>query len=399
MVIQYSYYNASLFSQDLGRAPMMVDYESSESGSGMDEDVYSDDGYGEHEVSRAAPEKKLPSPDTSKLFTVLSKLTPDHFVMKAYGVRWFQQYMDPSTSVPSTSGDPLPVLKVDPDLSGTWFAPPLKQATDTVGTWPSAARLPPNPIRCAPPIFGGDPVLKMPARIKDFTIVNTNLERMLNAPKLGKLCLEPDIFGSFQWDVTSNHLSSIDLMLRTSLQDGFITEALLKPLLLILDSLKTEEDLGKIRETFSTLQQTLALVAGSQCRQQHYVTAAFVANKFALRLAVMGKLTVPFATQQPLKGSTFMGPDLFGPFPESFQTSVASHGYSYRCYSKQSSASTSEGRDRGSLPGPSSFPSPSPSVPVSPSGTTKPFRGSSVHSKVQKPGFPRGRGKGKSKGS
>ena len=115
---------------------------------------------------------------------------------------------------------------------------------------------------------------------------------MLVAPKLERLRLDPELFGNISKDVTWWPSSLIDCMLRSALYDSFLTEALLFPLLHILNSFQEDTDIRKIKEKALTLQQTLILVADSQFHKHHHLTAAFVANKYDMLSNVLKGLTV-----------------------------------------------------------------------------------------------------------
>ena len=77
------------------------------------------------------------------------------------------------------------------------------------------------------------------------------------------------IFDSHTKDVSGEPLSTVDFLLRASLMDGFITEALLKPVFQLLGSLRSEQDVPLIQSRVALLTKTLPLVASSLFRQQH----------------------------------------------------------------------------------------------------------------------------------
>ena len=151
----------------------------------------------------------------------------------------------------------------------------------------------------------------------------------------------------------------------------------------------------------------LHLTASSQFRQQQTTLSTFVTNKSALRHEVMKDFVVPSYSQTILKGSTFKGHQLFGPFPESFKSAcLSSSAYQYKCRSRKSCASKQYGnsyqsKQLGSYSAPSapplkrSRPMYAPSTSYDPS---RPFRFSSnTDQGRQSQSFPTGKGKGRGK--
>ena len=102
--------------------------------------------YSEHDEPPTDPVRKSETKDTTKLFVKLYDIHPDCFAMKQYSEHWYRKYDKTMNSTSgSSTADPFPVLKVEPNLAGTWFSPSLKQTSDSVETWPLFVKLPPPP--------------------------------------------------------------------------------------------------------------------------------------------------------------------------------------------------------------------------------------------------------------
>ena len=247
--------------------------------------------------------------EISIFFTKLQELVPSKFEIKQTSDKWFEKGFGSSgvegTGVSSTASRPSLIL--NPDLRGSWLDPAEKAApADLVGYWPSHVNIPPSPIKCTPPNFP----TTYPHRIKDFTYTDQQLKVLLEAKKFKKLAFDPAAFESCSKDVTSSPLANMDILLRSSLTDCFITESLHELMAELLPILKLDKEQSEI------LTMVLHLTASSNFRLLQQLLAAFVSNKASLRDVVLKDFIVPPYSLPMLKGSTFKGPSLFGPLPD-----------------------------------------------------------------------------------
>ena len=83
-----------------------------------------------------------------------------------------------------------PLLKLNPTLIGSWLDPPKSEDSAT-GCWPKDTKFPKGSI---PYRKGYD--FKPPTRPSDIAIIDPNLKKLLEAPKIKEANLDPTIFRS-----------------------------------------------------------------------------------------------------------------------------------------------------------------------------------------------------------
>ena len=331
--------------------------------------------------------------DVPSIFNELNSLFPNLFVTKENRSLWFDKFIGDTQEGQPVASTSKPFLKIDPNLSGSWLDPPVS-TPDTVGVWSQDVKLPISANSALPPLAP----YSLPNRFKEFVITDHELKLLMDAKKFSKLEFEPAVFDHHVKNVSTNPLASLDSQLRASLMDGFISEALLQSMFLLIGLMENEQDIKKVHEQLALLKKVLHLTASSQFRHQQINLAAFVTNKSALRQEVLKEFVVPSYSQSVLKGSTFKGHHLFGPFPESFKTAcLSSSAYQYRCKSRRS-VTASRTFSAPSLAPPSKRGRPSYS-PTSAYNSANAFRTSSSSSQDrQSQNFQRGKSKGKGKG-
>ncbi|CAL4065495.1 unnamed protein product, partial [Meganyctiphanes norvegica] len=83
--------------------------------------------------TRSASAKQLK--ETRLLHDALSSFFPSSFDHKEVQTPYYESHEDSSAHA---------LLKIEPDITNTWFCPTPRYATDTIGYWPEAAKLPPG---------------------------------------------------------------------------------------------------------------------------------------------------------------------------------------------------------------------------------------------------------------
>ena len=249
----------------------------------------------------------------------LKKSHPGHFVEEE---RELPAYMNPSSQDsmamfyrPSNT----PLITIKPNLAGSWYDPTHKDdVSDTISYWPNGTSFPTatrvNPKGCK---------IKAPPRNPFTHIVDDNLRLLLTAPSFSTVHLDHLAFPISSLDLSHNAHSRLDSLLRQSMLDNFTIESYIKLLVDLLPpiargDLSPEDRMKSMMEVMGLV----ALIAEGNQRSGQSQLAAFVTNKLALRDFVLGKFTCPLTSKHILRGSSFLSPNLFGPLPESFKTSL-----------------------------------------------------------------------------
>ena len=246
-------------------------------------------------------------------FNKLSVLFPDNFYVDSKTLPYWE-VKQPSTDFPH--------LIVDPDLSHTWLDPP-KCDTDTIGYWKPSPKFPPKLPNVNP-----SAELPLPKRPTDIHIRDTLLKDFLEARKISSLNLDTDAFQPCNFDVKSSPLSQVDAFLRSTLLDSYVSDELLAILLHLVSMIKNElapRSPDVDLTTLDLLGDVIRLAAQSNARGQASLVAAVTYNKVSLRDLVLDKFEAPAGSKNVLRGTSIVGPDLFGQLPESFKTSLHSH--------------------------------------------------------------------------
>ena len=237
----------------------------------------------------------------------------------------------------SADSNPCPLLRVDPDLSHTWFIPP-PGPRDTFGYWTSAAKLPPNKKSLSPPYSE----IKQLPRPPVFHVPDSDLKKLFESPVKEKVYLDVNVFDSASVNVKTSPHALIDAHLRASLFERHTTDAYMRMLVTLSDCAAGASLAVGPSEALSLLPELARQAALANARLGQSLTAAYVGNTVALRDHVLDKFVVPTRTGETLRGGGFNTERLFGPLPESFATLLdAHHGSGLRCKLKPASSSTS----------------------------------------------------------
>ena len=215
-----------------------------------------------------------------------------------------------------------------------WIPSGKNDPADHVGFWPSSVKIPPAAHRFTPPDFP----IKMFNRLSDYVIVDPALKSMLEAKKFGKVHFDTSAFEPISKDLSTNPLATMDVTLRSSLLDAFLTDTLLSDLTKLSKFAKTETDVTQTKSTLDLMSRLIRLTASSHFRLLQSSMTAFVSNRAALRDFVLKDFSVQLCTLEILRGSDFKSSSLFGPLPASFRASLQSaHGNALRCKPKRKS--------------------------------------------------------------
>ena len=265
------------------------------------------------------------------LHSRLAELMPDAFHYKETNLPYWE----------SASETPFPLLRVDPDLEGTWLRPPLSHPDDEYGHWipDDKMKLPPAMTRLVPK--GSDrQTLKRPSY---YHVSDESLKDMLEAPTRDKIFLPPNMFDRNSVSVKSSPLTLLDSHLRTSLLEFYTTESYMRILVELTNCAAGTSTTVSPSEAVSLMPEVARQAAQSHARSDQSLSAAYVGTTVALRDYVLNTFTVPPRSIDYLRGGDFSTKSLFGPIPEHFATLLDSaQGDMYRCtsYTGTSSATT-----------------------------------------------------------
>ena len=262
--------------------------------------------------------------ETKELFKLLQGVFPENFKPKDSLLPYYE--------VPLSNNN-TPLLNVDPLIKHSWFDTPKKDSsTDSVGYWPSSIRLPPKSPSPYPPNYP----LKPPNRPTDLHICDPGLKKLLEHPRFSSpLHLDSSAFQRSDIDVTSLIEPRLDVLLRSSLFDNFVTDEFLAILLKLVPLVKEELDPTKDISPHFDLVRVIRQAAQSNARAVQSTSASHVANIVHLRDHVLYKFDTPANTKEILRGSSFLSDKLFGPLPESLEANLRSlQGKDVRCSKK-----------------------------------------------------------------
>ena len=171
----------------------------------------------------------------SEIYNDLHALFPSLFITKENRTLWFDRFMGESQEGQTAGTITKPVLKIEPNLSGSWLDPPTN-TPDTVGIWAPHIRFPLPSSQTLPPLAP----YSLPRRIREVVFTDPELKLLLESRKFTKVEFEPAVFDPIVKNVSSNPLATMDFYLRSSLMDGYITEALLEPIFLLIALMESE---------------------------------------------------------------------------------------------------------------------------------------------------------------
>ena len=215
----------------------------------------------------------------------------------------------------------VPLLKIDPDITGSWFDPPDKEnPTDSTSYWKSSTPFP-RKSRVTPK----DYPLKAPPKNPYTHIENEALKQLLEAPIFKSINLDHSAFDVSSVDVTNNPHTNLDALIRSSMMDNFTIDEYLKLLLEIVPKLSLTSTSQVDRQKLLDLaMEVMVIIAECNQRSGQTQVATYVSNKLALRDVVLNRFSSQNTSRDILRGSSFLSHDLFGPLPESFSESLKS---------------------------------------------------------------------------
>ena len=307
-----------------------------------DVDMVDDDEPGEKDVGPDGPNPTENDKDTGSnvqkqyrsLFSQLSCIFEDKFDRGGNNVDI------PIAQAKLNLNNPSPFLKINPPLQRTWFDPTHKDSpSDSVSYFNSDTKFP-----SASNIFTKDFPVKPPSRPADITIVDPLLKKLLTAPKMEVVHLDPSTFQPATTNVKSSPQPAVDALIRSGLLDSLVARELLEMMHLLFPLIKEELTslLGKEVESpsLSLLEDLTCFASFNNDRSTHTQMAALVNNKLSLRDQVLRRFSAPPSTAQILRGLNFAGDQLFGPLPESFSARLQMvMGQSLLCKTTGSSSS------------------------------------------------------------
>ena len=308
------------------------------------------------------------------LHTRLSPFFPSHFHQDEVAVPYYEE-QPPRASL----------LVIDPDLSRSWFCPPLSVPTDTHGYWKPSERvkLPPNRSKLFPP----NPKVKPLGRAPHYYVADEALREKFQAPTLGSVSLDPQVFDKGEVSVGTSPLALLEAHMRASLLESYTTEAYLQIVFELSKCAAGTSDVVPQVEALELLPQVVKQCAMASARTSQSLAAGYVGNVIALRDLVLDRFTTQPRTINVLRGGHFLGPSLFGPLPESFSALLDTpQGAKYRC----SSVAPRSKAPARSTPAPAAAPAAVASV----SGFKRsyPSVSNAYDAKRSKPAAPSGRG-------
>ena len=277
------------------------------------------------------------SKHNKEVFSTLAAVLPNKFSDKTSNIKFSQAHSRMVLNKGSNK------LLLDPILDQSWFDPNhCINRADKTKIWKPKTEFPKAGSPYAPGCIN-----KPGSRPKDIHIVNENLRDCLNAKKIGDVNLDPKIFPmrKYECNITNHPFTTIDALLRAAMLDSFITEEFINIIMELIDTLVDilstalpDFDLGPLYFIIKVLSST----SFSNQRSIANASAAFVANKLALRNYVLNRFFVPPYTAEILRNSNFACEGVFGEFPESFKQCMESYaGPKLAAKSKNSAQSQS----------------------------------------------------------
>ena len=259
------------------------------------------------------------------LHSRLASRFPSHFHQVEEVLPYYEIRGDP----------PSPSLILEPDLSRTWFRPPVPHQDDTVGYWPKdKCKLPPTRRTLFPPTTKSVPLGRTPY----YYVSDERLRAMLEATsQRDKVPLDLKAFDVPEVSVKNVPQAALDVHLRKALLECYTTDAYMQ-LVYALSQCATgaSQEVSQV-EALELLPGVVRQAAMANARSGQSLSAGFVGNVVALRDVVLGRFTVPTRTEEVLRGGDFTGDSLFAPLPESFSSLLDTvPGAQLRCLSKSS---------------------------------------------------------------
>ena len=250
---------------------------------------------------------------------VLGDMFKGNFYSKVQNLPYYKNPQGSDSKAYFKTPTKVPLLRIAPDLEGSWFDPPDKEdPSDATSYWKSSTKFP-NKTRITP----SDYSLKAPPKNPYIHIEDENLRLMLEAPIFNSISLDHSAFNVASVEVPRNPHTTLDALIRSSMLDNFTIDEYLKLLIELVPkiSLDTTSQQERLRLLDLTMDVIIMVAEGNQRSGQTQI-ATYVSNKLALRDVVLNKFTSQNTSRNILRGSTFLSPNLFGGLPESFKNSL-----------------------------------------------------------------------------
>ena len=312
--------------------------------------------------------------EASGIFKKLFSWVPERFLQRDSVKAKSDKYRHSSLDKSGNAADSRIKLKCFFEENHTWLKAPQLDPGDTISYWDDL-KVTMRPSKQ----HKGHIKSSTTPRFSAFEFEDQMLGTTLLASRFGKLKLNPPVWSNVSKDVSTNPLSMVECVLRKSLVDAMITENLVIICLEVFDRIAEGEDVSLLHEKISAVQSTLCMVSDSNSRVLEHVMHAWASSKKLLRDAVLKEVNVP-AQSFYVTNNTLKGPNLFGPYPESFLTAVRQPGsklaltrrFRRSLYSGAGSSSTASASPYAPSYGPSPAKKPRPSPPAAGASTRRP---------------------------
>ena len=269
------------------------------------------------EVDRTSNSSKINEYKEAHL--VLGDMFPGQFYSRVQNLPYYRNPQGSDSSSYFKTPSNIPLLKISPDLTGSWFdAPDKEDLTDETSYWKASSKFP-----CKTRIVPVHCTLKAPPKNPYIHIVDDKLKLLFEAPVFSSVTLDHTAFDSPTIDLSRNPHTTLDALIRSSLLDTYTTDEYLKILLDLIPKISLESTPREDWLRYLDLaMDVIVMVAENNHRSGQTQLASYVSNKLALRDAVLSKFTSQNTSQNILRGSSFLSPGLFGELPESFKESL-----------------------------------------------------------------------------
>ena len=206
------------------------------------------------------------------------------------------------------------MLILEKDDGPSWFSP-------KDGSFPSSA-LPPKKSNPHPPDFLANVYSKRPNL---FSFKDPNFKELFESKSMDKAVLDSLVFKDSTPIGLKASPANIDYMLRD-----------------IMAKFELYDNMSAESPTLDLIFEIMSLAARTSLKASQTLTAAFVANRTAIRDAVLEKFEGHDTSKENLRGSPFDSKNLFGPNPDSLKEKLnAQHGERFMLHLPRSKSSPS----------------------------------------------------------
>ena len=184
-----------------------------------------------------------------------------------------------------------PKIILEVNLENTWLkSPPPDNSSDSFGVWPSNAALPSADKNFLPPKMSEYMPSKIPVVFKEDDKIWENFLTANSLSHNGVIKLHDSAFEpcEIKADAKWKHFSIVDAILRKSLIDNCIVDQFLNCTMSHLGGIINNfNSMENVKDHLDVTYQTLNVSWSANQRCSNLITAAFAANKFAFRQAVL----------------------------------------------------------------------------------------------------------------